>query len=91
MSMLEPLKQIMAKYRSLFGVMHVDFSFVQIVKVYNSEPTFFCSPNSFFVYVVNWYIRFFVILIKPKTLGVNFYAIEVGTTFLKFWGLLPLL
>jgi hypothetical protein len=52
---------------------------------------FFCFPNSLLVYVVSWFIGFLMILIKPKTLGVDFCAIEVDTNFLEIWGLLPLL
>jgi hypothetical protein len=62
--------------------MQANFSFTQTTKVYNSKLFFF---------VGSWYIGFLMILIKPKTLGVDFYAIEMGTIFFKNWGLLPLL
>jgi len=44
----------------------------------------FCFPNSLLFYVASWNTGFLVILIKPKTLGVEFCAIEVGIIFLKF-------
>jgi hypothetical protein len=78
MSMLEPLKQILVKYRPLLGFMQANFSFIQTTKVCNSKLFFFCFPNSLLVYVVSWYIGFLVILIKPKTLGVDIRAIEMG-------------
>jgi hypothetical protein len=35
----------------------------------------------FFVHVASWFIGFLTILIKPKTLYVDFCVVEVGTTF----------
>ncbi len=52
---------------------------------------FFCFPNYFHVYVASWFVGFLMILIKPTTLDVNFYVVEVGIIFNIFQGLLPLL
>jgi hypothetical protein len=47
--MLEPLKQNLAKYKPLFGIMQVDFSFIQTTKVYNSKLFVLFSKFSSFL------------------------------------------
>jgi hypothetical protein len=46
MSMLEPLKQNLVKYKPLFGIVQVDFSSIQTTKVYNSKLFFLFSKFS---------------------------------------------
>jgi len=46
MSMLEPLKQNLVKYKPLFGIVQVDFSSIQTTKVYNYKLFFLFSKFS---------------------------------------------